>query len=111
MGRAHEGATDRGRSHGRGSQPSRSGRGPGRPRTTAVLPPCRWSEVRTQPAPPRRSDRERRTAHARTVGHAERDRLIALGAAVLRLVDQTWGAWPELYYQLQDPEGNEFCLQ
>jgi len=42
---------------------------------------------------------------------AERDRLIALGATVLRLVDQTWGAWPELYYQLQDPEGNEFCLQ
>ncbi|MFB9647360.1 VOC family protein [Microbacterium terregens] len=37
--------------------------------------------------------------------------MIALGAAVLRLVDQTWGAWPELYYQLQDPEGNEFCLQ
>ncbi|GAA2997797.1 hypothetical protein [Microbacterium aurantiacum] len=28
-----------------------------------------------------------------------------------RLVDQQWGPWPELYYQLRDPEGNEICLQ
>lgn len=42
---------------------------------------------------------------------AEKDRIVALGATVVRLVDQTWGPWPELYYQLQDPEGNEFCLQ
>jgi predicted enzyme related to lactoylglutathione lyase len=42
---------------------------------------------------------------------AEKDRLVALGAEVLRLVDQSWGPWPELYYQLRDPEGNEFCLQ
>jgi catechol 2,3-dioxygenase-like lactoylglutathione lyase family enzyme len=42
---------------------------------------------------------------------AEKDRLVALGARVVRLVDQSWGVWPELYYQLQDPEGNEFCLQ
>lgn len=42
---------------------------------------------------------------------AEKDRLVALGASVVRLVDQTWGEWPEHYYQLQDPEGNEFCLQ
>jgi catechol 2,3-dioxygenase-like lactoylglutathione lyase family enzyme len=42
---------------------------------------------------------------------AEKDRLVSLGARVVRLVDQTWGEWPELYYQLQDPEGNEFCLQ
>lgn len=42
---------------------------------------------------------------------AERDRLVALGATVVRLVDQSWGPWPELYYQLRDPEGNEFCLQ
>ena len=41
----------------------------------------------------------------------EKDRLVALGAEVVRLVDQTWGPWPELYYQLRDPEGNEFCLQ
>ncbi|MCR2827280.1 VOC family protein [Microbacterium sp. zg.Y909] len=42
---------------------------------------------------------------------AEKDRLVALGAEVVRLVDRNWGPWPELYYQLRDPEGNEFCLQ
>lgn len=42
---------------------------------------------------------------------AERDRLVALGAEVVRLVDQEWGPWPEHYYQMRDPEGNEFCLQ
>lgn len=42
---------------------------------------------------------------------AERDRIVALGATVVRLVEQDWGGWPELYYQLRDPEGNEFCLQ
>ena len=42
---------------------------------------------------------------------AEKDRLVALGAEVVRLVDQAWGPWPELYYQLRDPDGNEFCLQ
>jgi hypothetical protein len=54
-----------------------------------------------------------------TPGHApsreeldsERDRLVALGAEVVRLVDQEWGPWPEHYYQMRDPEGNEFCLQ
>jgi hypothetical protein len=42
---------------------------------------------------------------------AEKDRLVALGATVVRRVEQTWGPWPERYYQLRDPEGNEFCLQ
>ena len=42
---------------------------------------------------------------------AEKDRIVALGAEVVRLVDQTWGPWPEHYYQMRDPEGNEFCLQ
>lgn len=42
---------------------------------------------------------------------AEKDRLVALGASVVRLVDQSWGPWPEFYFQMQDPEGNEFCLQ
>jgi len=42
---------------------------------------------------------------------AEKDRIVALGAEVVRLVDQHWGPWPDLYYQLRDPEGNEFCLQ
>jgi predicted enzyme related to lactoylglutathione lyase len=42
---------------------------------------------------------------------AEKDRLVVLGATVVRVVDQQWGPWGEHYYQLQDPEGNEFCLQ
>ncbi|WP_374007484.1 VOC family protein [Leifsonia sp. LS-T14] len=42
---------------------------------------------------------------------AEKDRLVALGATVVRLVDQEWGPAKEHYYQLRDPEGNEFCLQ
>lgn len=42
---------------------------------------------------------------------AEKDRLVMLGAEVVRPVDQNWGPWPERYYQLRDPEGNEFCLQ
>ncbi|MCT9821438.1 VOC family protein [Microbacterium sp. W1N] len=41
----------------------------------------------------------------------EKDRLVGLGASVVRLVDQRWGPWPEHYWQLRDPEGNEFCLQ
>lgn len=42
---------------------------------------------------------------------AEKDRLVDLGASVVRLIDQQWGPWPELYFQMRDPEGNEFCLQ
>lgn len=42
---------------------------------------------------------------------AEKERIVALGATVVRLVDQSWGPLPEYYYQLRDPEGNEFCLQ
>lgn len=42
---------------------------------------------------------------------AEKDRLVALGASVVRLIDQSWGPWPEHYYQMRDPDGNEFCLQ
>lgn len=42
---------------------------------------------------------------------AEKDRLVSLGASVVRLVDQEWGPWPELYFQMRDPEGNEFCVQ
>jgi catechol 2,3-dioxygenase-like lactoylglutathione lyase family enzyme len=41
----------------------------------------------------------------------EKDRLVGLGATVVRLIDQQWGPWPEHYYQMRDPEGNEFCLQ
>jgi uncharacterized glyoxalase superfamily protein PhnB len=42
---------------------------------------------------------------------AEKDRLVELGATVVRLIEQNWGPWPERYYQMRDPEGNEFCLQ
>ncbi len=42
---------------------------------------------------------------------AEKDRLVGLGATVVRLVEQDWGPAKELYYQMVDPEGNEFCLQ
>lgn len=36
---------------------------------------------------------------------------MALGAEVVRLVDQEWGPAHEFYIQMRDPEGNEFCLQ
>jgi hypothetical protein len=42
---------------------------------------------------------------------AEKDRLVALGATAVRLVDQQWGPVHEHYWQMRDPEGNEFCLQ
>jgi len=41
----------------------------------------------------------------------EKQRLVALGATPVRLVDQAWGDFPEYYWQMLDPEGNEFCLQ
>lgn len=39
-----------------------------------------------------------------------KERLISLGATVVRLLDTEWGPYHEHYYQLRDPEGNEFCL-
>lgn len=42
---------------------------------------------------------------------AEKDRIVALGAAVIRLYDITWGPVPEYHYVMADPEGNEFCIQ
>ena len=42
---------------------------------------------------------------------AEKQRLVALGATPVRLVEQSWGDFPEYYWQMRDPEGNEFCLQ
>ncbi|HEY4152742.1 MAG TPA: VOC family protein [Pseudolysinimonas sp.] len=42
---------------------------------------------------------------------AEKERLVGLGARTVRLVNQKWGDIPEYYWQLLDPEGNEFCLQ
>jgi catechol 2,3-dioxygenase-like lactoylglutathione lyase family enzyme len=42
---------------------------------------------------------------------AEAERLIGLGATVIRKHDAAWGPWPEYHYVMADPEGNEFCVQ
>ena len=42
---------------------------------------------------------------------AEKDRIVALGATVIRFHQGTWGPFPEVHYVLADPEGNEFCVQ
>lgn len=42
---------------------------------------------------------------------AEKDRLVELGATVVRRVEQDFGPQHEDYFQMRDPEGNEFCLQ
>jgi catechol 2,3-dioxygenase-like lactoylglutathione lyase family enzyme len=47
----------------------------------------------------------------RTEVDAEAERLVGLGATVLRRHDGTWGPYPEYHYVMADPEGNEFCVQ
>lgn len=42
---------------------------------------------------------------------AERDRLVALGASVEKVLDEPWGPYEEFAIMMRDPEGNEFCLQ
>lgn len=42
---------------------------------------------------------------------SEKNRVVSLGATVLHKVDQTWGGYPERHFVMQDPEGNEFCIQ
>jgi Glyoxalase-like domain len=42
---------------------------------------------------------------------AERDRIIALGATLVVEFNGMWGPFPEQHLVMQDPEGNEFCLQ
>ena len=42
---------------------------------------------------------------------AERDRLVALGASVEKVLDEPWGPFEEFAIMMRDPEGNEFCLQ
>jgi len=42
---------------------------------------------------------------------AEKDRLVALGATVVVDYDNSWGPVREHHFVMQDPEGNEFCLQ
>ena len=42
----------------------------------------------------------------------ERDRLIALGATLEKVLDgPSWGPFEEFAIMMRDPEGNEFCLQ
>jgi hypothetical protein len=41
---------------------------------------------------------------------AERDRIVALGATVLVDYDDSWGPVREHHFVMQDPEGNEFCI-
>ncbi|NDL56016.1 VOC family protein [Phytoactinopolyspora mesophila] len=42
---------------------------------------------------------------------AEVDRIVALGASVIRKHDALWGPYREYHYVMADPEGNEFCIQ
>ena len=42
---------------------------------------------------------------------AERDRLVALGASVEKVLVEPWGPYEEFAIMMRDPEGNEFCLQ
>ncbi len=42
---------------------------------------------------------------------AERDRLVALGASVEKVLTEPWGPFEEFAIMMRDPEGNEFCLQ
>ena len=41
---------------------------------------------------------------------AEKDRIVALGATVLVAFDANWGPVREHHFVMQDPEGNEFCI-
>jgi catechol 2,3-dioxygenase-like lactoylglutathione lyase family enzyme len=42
---------------------------------------------------------------------AEKDRIVALGATVVVDYNRPWGPVQEHHFVMQDPEGNEFCLQ
>jgi len=72
----------------------------------AAAPKVGRNRLHLDVAAPRHESEDHATAIER-----EKDRLVGLGAEVVRLIDQRWGPWPEYYYQLRDPEGNEFCLQ
>jgi len=41
----------------------------------------------------------------------EKDRIVALGATVVVDYDQPWGSVTDHHIVMQDPEGNEFCVQ
>jgi len=42
---------------------------------------------------------------------AEAERVVALGATIVQKRDDHWGQFHEYHYVMQDPEGNEFCIQ
>ena len=42
---------------------------------------------------------------------AERDRLVALGASMEKVLTEPWGPFEQFAIMMRDPEGNEFCLQ
>ncbi|MGH3519966.1 MAG: VOC family protein [Haloechinothrix sp.] len=42
---------------------------------------------------------------------AEVERLVGLGATVIRKHDAAWGPWSEYHYVMADREGNELCVQ
>jgi len=41
---------------------------------------------------------------------AEMERLRGLGATLIHKHDDNWGPYPEYFYVMADPEGNEFCV-
>ena len=78
-------------------------------RAPALLPAGARGQDREEPGAPRRPGRPGLRASRMAALAAESDRLVALGASVLRRVDPD-GAMEAGFITLQDPEGNEFCL-
>jgi hypothetical protein len=56
-----------------------------------------------------RANSERRATPDELV--AEKDRIVALGATVVVEFDGSWGPFQEHHFVMQDPGGNEFCIQ
>ena len=82
-------------------------RRPGRGRSAAVLPAGARSQDGQEPRAPRRQRRRRPAGHERTAhvrAEAARGRF---GATQVREAEQRGEFW----VVLQDPDGNEFCLQ
>ena len=52
---------------------------------------------------------DRRASRAEV--EAARDRLVALGASVEKVLEEPWGPFEEFAIMMRDPEGNPFCLQ
>jgi catechol 2,3-dioxygenase-like lactoylglutathione lyase family enzyme len=56
-----------------------------------------------------RANPERRATAEQLV--AEKDRVVALGATVVVEFNTDWGPFEDHHFVMQDPEGNEFCIQ